>query len=86
MPRTHVVPIARASGRGRQPLAVERLVEAQLEISALHAERDRVGVELRALSARIQLAIHAEHPGIALHVAGRLDALGDSLIRRGEAA
>lgn len=55
------------------------------EIRALRAERSEVAAELEALSRRIQLAIHAERPDIALHVAGRLDALAASLTRRGAA-
>jgi hypothetical protein len=63
-----------------------RVTVLQDEIVAMAAEREDVATEVRALSARIQLAIHADRPDVALHVAGRLDALGRSLTRRGSAA
>lgn len=78
-------PVRRMTGRGRQPLHVERVGELELELMALTAERTVVAVEVRALSSRIQLAITADRPDLALHVAGRLDALADSLDRRGAA-
>lgn len=80
-----VIPIERANGKGAQPAIVQQLRDARDEISALEAERDATATEVRALSARIQLAIHADRPDVALHVAGRLDALGHSLSRRGAA-
>lgn len=83
-----------AIGRGR-PSAVQltdRLERSRLrnvsltdELRALHHERSAVAVEVKALSARIQLAIHADRPDLALHVAGRLDALAASLDRRSAA-
>lgn len=75
--------LARTRGKGRQPILVERLRDAEDELTALRAERYDTGSEIRALSARIQLAVHAERPDLALHVAGRLDALGEALLRRG---
>lgn len=80
-----VLPIERMRGKGRQPAVVERTRDLELELIAMTAERATVAVEVRALSSRIQLAIHAERPDLALHVAGRLDALADSLERRGAA-
>jgi hypothetical protein len=80
-----VAQIARANGRGRQPAHVERMADLQDEIVAMAAEREDVAAEVRALSARIQLAIHADRPDVALHVAGRLDALAASLRRRSAA-
>ena len=77
-------------GRPSNALLTERLERSRLrvavlqdEIAALAAARETVATEVRALSARIQLAIHADRPDVALHVAGRLDALGRSLTRRG---
>lgn len=55
------------------------------ELSALHAEREALASEIGALSRRIDLAIRADRPDIALHVAGRLDALAHSLTRRSAA-
>jgi hypothetical protein len=55
------------------------------ENRALELERANVATEIRALSARVQLAIHSDRPDLALHVAGRLDALAASLTRRGAA-
>lgn len=81
-----VTQIPRATGKGRQPAGVERCQDLQDEVTALEAERERFGHEVRALSARIQLAVHNDRPDVALHVAGRLDALGVSLLRRGEEA
>jgi hypothetical protein len=80
-----VVQIARASGRGRQPAAIEHLQELADELHARDAEYEYLADELTALSRRIQLAIHAERPDVALHVAGRLDALAASLRRRSAA-
>lgn len=80
-------------GRPSAVALTDRLQRAQLrnsvlrdELAALHAERDGLAVEIRALSARLQLAITADAPLVALQVAGRLDALGVSLQRRGDAA
>jgi hypothetical protein len=80
------------SGRPSAAKLAERLERSRLrvtvlqdEIVAMAAEREDVATEVRALSARIQLAIHADRPDVALHVAGRLDALGRSLTRRGAA-
>lgn len=83
---TSVTTIRRTSGKGRQPAIVERCQDLADEVTALEAERDQVGTEMRALSARIQLAIHNDRPDLVLHVAGRLDALGASLLRRGDRA
>lgn len=82
---TPVLQVVRVTGKGRQPAHVERIADLQDEIVAMAAEREDVATEVRALSARIQLAIHADRPDVALHVAGRLDALGRSLTRRGAA-
>lgn len=79
-----VIPLRRASGKGRQTAVVERISDLEDDLTAVYAERDTAGTELRALSARLQMAIHADRPDVALHVAGRLDALGLSLLRRGE--
>ena len=73
----------RRLGRGRQTAAVEQIAELTAEVAALEAERYEVATEVRALSSRIQLAVHADRPDVALHVAGRLDALAASLFRRG---
>lgn len=75
----------RRSGKGRQPAAIERQRDLEAEVAALADERSGLATELGALSRRIQLAIHAERPDVALQVAGRLDALADSLDRRGAA-
>lgn len=72
----------RLTGRGRQPVVVERLRDAEDELRALRLERSDLASEIAALSARIELAIHADRPDVALHVAGRLDALAASLTRR----
>jgi hypothetical protein len=81
-----VVPFVRPEGKGRQPAVVERLRDAEDEIAALTAERAAIGSEAQALSRRIELAIRSERPDVALHVAGRLWLLGQSLLRRGGAA
>ena len=62
-----------------------RIVVLSDEVTALHAERADVASEISALSRRIDLAIRADRPDIAMHVAGRLDALAASLSRRGAA-
>jgi hypothetical protein len=80
-----IPPIVRLSGKGRQSALVERLRDAEDEITALHAERASLAAEVEALSRRIVFAITAGHPNVALHVAGRLDALAHSLRRRGAA-
>lgn len=76
-------PIVRSAGKGRQPAAVERIRDLEDEITALHAERVTTGTEVRALSARVAIAVRADRPDLALHVAGRLQTLGDQLLRRG---
>lgn len=77
-----VTQVPRTSGKGRQPAAVERLLNLELEVIALEYERSEVATEIGALSRRIQFAIAAERPDVAMHVAGRLDALAASLTRR----
>jgi hypothetical protein len=80
------------NGRPSNAILTQRLERAHLraavlstEIAALTSERDLLSTELGALSRRIQIAIHADRPDVALHVAGRLDALAASLARRGAA-
>lgn len=68
---------------GRPPSVLSRVSDLEDEVSALECERADTAVELRALSRRIELAIHAERPDVALHVAGRLDHLAASMFRRG---
>jgi hypothetical protein len=80
-----VLQMKRAGGRGRQPAVVERMQELADELVARDAEYVDLADELTALSRRIQLAIHADRPDVALHVAGRLDALAASLRRRSAA-
>lgn len=53
------------------------------EIRQLLAEVGRVGTELVALSSRIDMALTADRPDVALHVAGRIGELGQACIRRG---
>jgi uncharacterized protein YlxW (UPF0749 family) len=71
--------------RGRKPDRRTEVADLQDELHALHAERNDVGTEIEALSRRIEYAIGAERPDVALHVAGRLEALAHSLQRRGAA-
>ena len=85
MATTPVIQIARAAGKGAQPAIVQQLRDALDEITALVAERDLVGIEIEALSRRIEMAVHADRPDVAMHVAGRLEALAHSLRRRGAA-
>lgn len=53
------------------------------EIRQLLDEVGRVGVELVALSSRIDMALSADRPDVALHVAGRIEELGRACVRRG---
>ncbi len=80
-----VAPVLRLAGKGRQPAAVELIRELQEEVAALLSELYTVGTEIEALSRRIDLAIRADRPDVAMHVAGRLEALAHSLQRRGAA-
>lgn len=70
----------------------ERLARARtinsalrLEIRSIRVEQIALGSEMTGLSNRIQLAIRAERPDIAMHVAGRLAVLGASQTRKGSA-
>lgn len=81
-----VAPVPRRAGKGRQPVVIERIRDLEDEVRALHAERASVGAEVRALSARIAIAVRADRPDLALQVAGRLQSLGDQLLRRGNVA
>lgn len=81
------------TGRPSNARLTERLERSRLrgviladEVNALHAERAATGVEVEALSRRLQIAFWNERPDVALHVAGRLEALARSLQRRGTAA
>jgi hypothetical protein len=67
----------------RKPDRRTEVDDLHMELAALAVERSDLATELLALSRRIQLAIHAERPDVALHVAGRLDALAATLTRRG---
>lgn len=80
-----VLQLTRPAGRGRQPAEIERLRDLEDEVSALTAERTRNADEIEALARRMELAFHADRPDIALHVAGRLEALAHSMARRGAA-
>lgn len=80
-----VPPLLRIAGKGRQPAAVELIRDLQDEVAALLAEMAAIGAEVEALSRRIDLAIRAERADVAMHVAGRLEALAHSLQRRGAA-
>lgn len=75
--------------RGRGRPSPEALVTAndhlRAEVHAMRTERNDLATEVSALSRRIQYAIAADRPDVALHVAGRLDALAASLDRRGAA-
>ena len=79
-------------GRPTNSLLSDRLERANLrivvlsdEVTALHAERSSLASEIAALSRRVDLAIRADRPDVAMHVAGRLEALAASLNRRGAA-
>jgi hypothetical protein len=80
-----VVSITRTAGKGRQPVVIERIRDLEDELVALSSERVDLADEISALSRRIDLAIRADRPDVAMHVAGRLDALAASLSRRGTA-
>lgn len=74
--------------RGRPDLVTLRATElADLvdELTALTDERAGLATEIEALGRRIVFAIGADRPDVALHVAGRLDALAASLTRRSAA-
>ena len=80
-----VLQLTRPSGHGRQPAEIERLRDLEDELRALTAERDQVADEIEALARRMELAFHADRPDVALHVAGRLEALAHSMARRSAA-
>ena len=77
--------VQRTTGKGRQPAAVEHLLDLADEVRALHAERGDLADEIEALSRRAQLALLNDRADLVLHVAGRLDALAASLRRRNAA-
>lgn len=62
-----------------------RAVVLQDEVTALTAELGIAGDEIEALSRRMEMAIMAGRDDVALHVAGRLEALAHSLQRRSAA-
>lgn len=79
-------------GRPSNAQLTDRLERSRLrnvllteELRALHLERSDLGSEIEALSRRIEYAIGAGRDDVALHVAGRLEALAHSLQRRGAA-
>lgn len=80
-----VTQVRRVSGKGRQPALIQRLADLELEVIALVAERTGIATEVEALSRRMQIAVLNGRDDVALHVAGRLDALAHSLHRRGAA-
>jgi hypothetical protein len=56
------------------------------ENHSLLAEVARLGAELIAIGSRIDMALTADRPDLALHFAGRIDQLGRSCQRRGGVA
>jgi hypothetical protein len=84
--------VGAVQGRPSNAQLTDRLQRSRLrngllaeEVRALHYERDAVGSEIEALARRIEYAIGADRPDVAMHVAGRLEALAHSLQRRGAA-
>lgn len=80
-----VTRLPHAGGRPSNASQAERIANLRDELHALRCERADLGTEIEALSRRIEYAIGAERPDVALHVAGRLEALAHSLQRRGAA-
>lgn len=78
-----VIPLERASGVGRQPAAVEALRDARDEITALMAEARAFASEVRAVCRRLELAVIAERPDLALHMTAQLYLLAERQERRG---
>jgi hypothetical protein len=81
------------NGRPSNAVLNERLARARevnglirTENRALLEELARIGSEIVALGRRVELAITADRPDVAMHVAGRLDDLGQACVRRGGAA
>lgn len=66
-----VIPFARTSGKGRQTAAAELIADLRDELTA-------AGQEMRAAGRRIEYAMAAGRPDVALHVAARLQVLGES--------
>lgn len=78
------------NGRPSNALLQERLERSReanglirTENRVLLDEVARLGAELVALASRIGMALTADRPDVAMHVAGRLDDLGQACIRRG---
>lgn len=69
----------------RLRVAVAHTADLADEVRALHAERGDLADEIEALSRRAQIAIYNDRPDIVLSIAGRLDALAESLRRRNAA-
>jgi hypothetical protein len=81
------------NGRPSNALLQERLGRARqvntvlrTENHSLLAEVARLGAELIAIGSRLDMALTADRPDLALHFAGRIDSLGRSCQRRGGAA
>jgi hypothetical protein len=86
-----IIPISRGRPSARQlteRLERQRAVNAILrdELTALRSEREDAAVEIEALARRMTFAVQAGRDDVALHVLGRLDALGAALRRRGDGA
>lgn len=77
-----VVSIERASGRGRQPAEVELIRDLELELLAERTESLAFAEEVRAQACRIDLAVRAERPDLALHLGGSIVGLADRRIRQ----
>lgn len=78
------------NGRPSAAKLADRLERSRLRnvllVADARAHRTEIGIlgaELVALARRIELAITAERPDVAYHVAGRLEVLGQACIRRG---
>lgn len=80
------------NGRPSAAKLADRLERSRLrnvllveELRAVSREREQLADEIGALSRRIALELRLGRPDVAMHVAGRLDALAASLTRRGAA-
>jgi hypothetical protein len=77
-----ILSIERPRGRGRQPADVELIRDLELELLAERTEGLTFAEEVRAQACRIDLAVRAERPDLALHIGSSIVVLADRRIRQ----
>lgn len=72
--------------RDRKPDKRTEAEELRMELAAIHAERNQLGLELRYIGRLVYRAVLQQRDDLAIEASGRLDHLSGRLVRQGEAS